>query len=145
MTIDRFQGPMRWLSNFEPCEVHFEGGVYPSSEHAYQAAKFLDPEKRKQIAALPTPAAAKKAGAIRNNPEIRPDWFMVALRVMEAVVLDKFSRNPGLRQKLLDTGDEELIEGNTWGDTFWGVCKGVGSNHLGRILMNVRASLRKEP
>ena len=60
---------------------------------------------------------------------------------MYEIVKDKFSRNPELRVKLLNTGDIELIEGNYWGDTFWGVCNGKGENHLGKILMRVRKEL----
>jgi predicted NAD-dependent protein-ADP-ribosyltransferase YbiA (DUF1768 family) len=60
---------------------------------------------------------------------------------MEGLVRQKFSKDPVLRQRLLDTGDQDLVEGNTWGDTFWGVCRGQGSNWLGRILMDVRAEL----
>jgi predicted NAD-dependent protein-ADP-ribosyltransferase YbiA (DUF1768 family) len=56
-------------------------------------------------------------------------------------VKDKFSRNPELRVKLLNTGDLQLVEGNYWGDTFWGVCNGKGENHLGKILMRVRKEL----
>lgn len=62
---------------------------------------------------------------------------------MHDIVRAKFEQNPDLRQKLLSTGSEELIEGNTWGDTFWGVCKGSGQNWLGRILMFVRDEVRE--
>jgi ribA/ribD-fused uncharacterized protein len=76
-----------------------------------------------------------------RNVEIRRDWDEVKLRIMEGLVRQKFSKDPVLRQRLLDTGDQDLVEGNTWGDTFWGVCRGQGSNWLGRILMDVRAEL----
>lgn len=65
------------------------------------------------------------------------------LDVMEACVRDKFTRNADLRRRLLETGDAELVEGNTWGDRFWGVCDGEGENHLGRVLIKVRGELRK--
>ena len=61
--------------------------------------------------------------------------------IMTALVTQKFNRHIDLRKKLLATGDEELIEGNWWGDTFWGVCRGKGDNHLGKILMEVRSKL----
>lgn len=60
---------------------------------------------------------------------------------MEDIVRDKFTRNEDLKAMLLATGDEGLIEGNWWGDTFWGECKGQGENHLGRILMKIRREL----
>jgi hypothetical protein len=61
---------------------------------------------------------------------------------MESLVKEKFTRDTELGAKLVATGDEELVEGNYWGDTFWGVCRGVGQNHLGKILMKVREELR---
>jgi predicted NAD-dependent protein-ADP-ribosyltransferase YbiA (DUF1768 family) len=63
---------------------------------------------------------------------------------MEDLSRQKFS-HPELRQKLLDTGSCTLVEGNTWGDTFWGVCDGVGENHLGKLLMTIRADLESDP
>lgn len=133
--IDSFQGDYRWLSNFEPVDVVFEGELYPSVEHAYVAAKTLDRELRKTIALMATPGAAKRAG---RAIKLRPDWEMVKLDVMEKLVRQKFM-HVRLRRLLLSTGDMEIIEGNTWGDTFWGVCNGVGENHLGKIIMAVRA------
>jgi ribA/ribD-fused uncharacterized protein len=137
--IDSFQGEYRFLSNFWAAEVVFEGITYPTAEHAYQAAKSLDPADRQRIAASPTPAQAKAAGrALR----LRDDWETAKFQVMERVVRDKFTRHADLRDRLLATGDAELIEGNTWGDRVWGVYQGEGENHLGRILMKVRAELR---
>ncbi|MEA2735214.1 MAG: hypothetical protein QOE14_1665, partial [Humisphaera sp.] len=114
--------------------------TYPSSEHAYQAAKTLDVAERKKIAATTSPADAKRAG---RALKLRDDWETAKFDVMERCVRDKFTRHPDLRQKLLATGDAELIEGNTWGDRVWGVYQGEGANHLGRILMKVRAELRR--
>ncbi len=141
-SIPEFQGEYRFLSNFWPAKVQFEGVIYPSSEHAYQAAKSLDPTERKRIAALPTPSAAKKAGAALK---LRPNWDTEKFKVMETVVRDKFTRHAELRAKLLATGDTELIEGNTWGDRTWGVYRGQGENRLGKILMKIRTELRNAP
>jgi len=138
--IDAFQGEYRFLSNFWPAEVEFEGRKYPSVEHAYQAAKSLDPADRERIAALKTPAEAKAAG---RALKVRPDWDTAKFDVMERCVLYKFSNHPELKQKLLDTGDAELIEGNTWGDRIWGVYQGEGENRLGKILMKVREQLKE--
>jgi hypothetical protein len=61
---------------------------------------------------------------------------------MGLLLMQKFTRHPQLARELVGTGDAELVEGNTWGDEFWGVCNGRGSNQLGRLLMEVRALLR---
>jgi len=140
--IAEFQGPYRFLSNFWPATVQFEGLMYPDVEHAYQSAKTLDMNVRRQIAALPTPAAAKHAG--ESFPP-RADWPQIKLAVMEQCVRFKFTHHPDLARKLMSTGNAQLQEGNTWNDRYWGVCGGVGENHLGKILMKVRAELRATP
>src|SRR2546421_11620474 len=134
-TIAEFQAEYRFLSNFFPAEVIYEGITYPTSEHAYQAAKTLDPEQRKKIAALKTPAEAKSAG---RSLKLRDDWETAKFTVMEDVVRYKFSHHPDLRDKLLATGDAYLEEGNTWNDRVWGVYQGQGENRLGKILMKIR-------
>lgn len=133
--IDKFTGEYRWLSNFYPAEILYDGLTYPTSEHAYQAAKTLDVKKRQYIANLPSPGKAKRAGQL---VVLRADWEQVKIAVMREIVRAKFSQHPDLRFKLVQTGDEELVEGNTWGDRFWGVCNGSGQNQLGKILMEVR-------
>lgn len=140
--IDSFSGEYRFLSNFWPAEVEFEGQRYPSVEHAYQAAKTLDPVERRRIATQATPSAAKRAG---RALVLRDDWLEVKLDVMESCVRDKFTRHAELRRRLLETGDAELVEGNTWGDRYWGVFEGQGENHLGKILMKIRGELRAKP
>ncbi len=134
MAIDSFHGEHRFLSNFWPAVVTLDHEHYPSVEHAYVAAKTLDAAKRKAIATVPTPGAVKRLG---RSLVLREDWDTIKLDVMRDLVGQKFE-HPDLRALLLATGDEELIEGNTWGDVFWGVCRGKGENHLGKILMAVR-------
>lgn len=138
--IDSFQGKYRFLSNFWPAVVEYEGITYPSVEHAYQASKTMDMGERRRIAEIVEPGDAKRAGRAAKQ---RPDWKEVKLRVMEDCVRYKFTHHDELRDKLLATDDAELIEGNTWNDRFWGVCNGQGENHLGKILMKVRAEIRK--
>ena len=137
--IAEFQGEYRFLSNFWPATVVYEGITYPTSEHAYQAAKTLDVEQRKRIAALQTPAEAKSAG---RALKLRDDWESVKFTVMEDVVRFKFTHHDDLRAKLLATGDAYLEEGNNWGDEVWGVCNGKGENRLGKILMKIRSELK---
>jgi hypothetical protein len=137
--IDRFAGPYRFLSNFYPATVVFEGLTYPDVEHAYQSAKTLDMTERRRIAALPTPAEAKHAG---EALKYRDDWPRIKYQVMLTCVRDKFTRNPALRAELRATGNAYLEEGNTWHDQIWGVYQGQGTNWLGKILMQVRGELR---
>lgn len=141
--IKEFKGSYRWLSNFWPAEIKYEGIVYPATEHAYQAAKFLDKNKRLRISKTFSPAEAKRMG--QDTKDRRPDWFDVSLKVMYDVNLLKYGMHSELGEMLVETFPQILQEGNTWGDTFWGICKGKGENHLGKILMKVRDVLRKTP
>jgi hypothetical protein len=138
--IDRFEGQHRFLSNFFvlPKVIPHDGILYPTTEHAFQAAKTLDFRARFEISKLHHPGLAKRAG---RGVELRPDWDRCKGRIMYELVLIKFVLNPELRGKLLDTYPNKLIEGNTWGDTYWGVCKGIGENKLGSILEIVRQQL----
>ncbi|ACV50121.1 conserved hypothetical protein [Delftia phage PhiW-14] len=137
--IDNFKTPeTEWLSNMYPCRVLYEGVVYPSAEHAYAAQKAVDWLDREEIAQAKTGYLAKQMGAAVQK---RADWDQVKMRVMLEVLRAKFFNNDFLGDKLLATGSQELVEGNWWHDTFWGVCEGVGENHLGKLLMQVRREL----
>ena len=138
--IDKFSGEYRFLSNFYLSKVTLDGIEFPSVENAYQAAKNFDRERRQMFTTLSS-AQAKSEG---KNTVKRPDWEQVKVLVMTDLVREKFTKHLDLREKLLATGDAELIEGNWWRDTFWGVCKGKGENHLGKILMKVREELQNE-
>ena len=138
--IKGFQGKYRFLSNFWSVSISFDGEIYPTVEHAYQAAKTLDQQWRMRIRQAGKPGDAKKIG---GKVPIRSDWEEIKLKVMRNLVWQKFNENVPLKEALLATGDAKLIEGNQWGDTFWGIYRGRGLNHLGRILMNVRKELRK--
>jgi ribA/ribD-fused uncharacterized protein len=148
--ILKFRGKYRFLSNFYPCEVEYEGLVYPSVENAYQAAKTA-PFRRKQFTNI-SPKKAKQLG--KKVPMLYRDWNVRRLKVMEELIRKKFTQNEELKQKLLETGDAILVEGNTWNDEFWGVNLKKpdpnsefgykGQNWLGKILMKVRDELRKE-
>lgn len=135
--INSFKGQYSFLSNFHPVQVEIEGIVYPSVEHAYVAMKTTDIELRKQISLIETAGKVKRMGRTLN---IRNDWDHIKLPVMFGLVRLKFQK-PELKLLLTSTGDSHLEEGNWWGDTFWGVCKGVGENNLGKILMRVRQEI----
>ena len=137
--ITRFDGFHEFLSNFHMTTIEFEGIIFLSSEHAFQAAKTLDMAERRKISALSTPGQAKRAG---RRVTLRPDWNDIRIGVMAEILRIKFAK-PDLRKELLDTGDAELIEGNLHKDTFWGVCDGKGHNHLGIILMEIRDEIRR--
>jgi ribA/ribD-fused uncharacterized protein len=136
-----FHGEYAFLSNFYPVRIEFEGEVYQSVEHAYQAAKTTDQGLRLAARSL-TASQARRWG---QKLRLRPDWEEVKLQVMRDLLKAKFSL-PHLRAKLLATGEMELIEGNYWHDTYWGVCQceqcGGGANHLGKLLMELRQELR---
>ena len=136
--INDFRFQCRYLSNFHVCPVHFNGHEFISSEHAYLANKCKKADEFEWIKSASTPKDAKRRSKVITPKE---NWHDISIGVMSEVVYDKFKRNLDIQEKLLATGDATLIEGNTWGDTFWGVCNGSGKNHLGLILMDVRNRL----
>src|SRR5690349_22509303 len=127
--ITSFSGDHAFLSNFYPAPTPYEGVVFPSSEHAFQAAKTLDMAERHRLADLSTPAQAKRAG---RRVVLRTDWERVKIAIMTDIVRAKFQHNHELAQKLVATANADLVEGNRHRDRFWGVCGGEGQNWLGR-------------
>jgi ribA/ribD-fused uncharacterized protein len=136
--IRSFSGAYEFLSNFYYVAIQFEGEWYLSVENAYQAAKSLVPAQRERFREV-GPGGAKRLG---RQVTLRPDWEEVKEEVMLELLRKKFAYN-GLRLQLLETGNAQLIEDNTWGDTYWGVCGGKGRNRLGVLLMQVREELRQ--
>jgi len=130
--ISAFTGEYRFLSNFfiEPDWSHVEG--------EYQVLKCANPDDVAQFSNL-TPAQCKALG---RRVDIRKDWEPIKLAVMYDLVLAKFREHPTLMAMLLNTKDQKLVEGNRWGDRYWGVCGSQGENHLGKILMKVRDEVR---
>lgn len=136
--IDSFKGNYEFLSNFAPCYIRYEGVLYTSVECAFQAAKVSDINIKKQIAQL-TPKDAKKYG---KKVKLRSDWDNVRIDIMRDLLKIKFNDDHfGYRQKLVNTGDSYIEEGNKHHDTFWGVCNGIGENHLGKLIMEIREEL----
>ena len=146
--INCFDGKWAFLSNFYWNEIEHEGIVYPTNEHFFQAMKTLDNDERRQIANCLTPGQAKRMG---RRVALRSDWESVKEDVMLLGLCLKFA-DEQLADWLLETGDEELIEGNDWSDNFWGVChckkcqaQGIqGQNRLGHLLMKVREMIKEE-
>jgi ribA/ribD-fused uncharacterized protein len=137
--IDSFEGQFSFLSNFYHCKFMYQGCSFDTAEHAFQWAKCINDEDRKLILEAETPAEAKHIG---RKVCLRPDWDEARLKVMHDILYHKFIWDDALGAALLTTRDATLIEGNTWGDTYWGMCKGQGDNHLGEILMQVRSEIR---
>jgi ribA/ribD-fused uncharacterized protein len=132
-----FFGPYRFLSNFHFVQVQLDGELYRTTEHAYQAAKTLDLDARRLIQRLSAPRDARIAG---QKVQYRDGWEEMKWDVMYDLTCQKFS-NEKLMHDLIGTYPMYLEETNTWGDTYWGVCRGVGQNQLGKILMKVREDL----
>lgn len=139
MPIERFVGDYDFLSNFYPSPISLDGHLYQTAEHAFQAQKATSDGEREWVASAPTPGGAKQRG---KRVRLRDDWNQVRLDIMYRVVKAKFDQNPDIKERLLETEYEPLVEGNTWNDKFWGVCNGKGENHLGKILMKVRHEIR---
>ena len=136
--IDSFHGKYAFLSNYYDSPIFYDGILYPTVEHAFQAAKTTVFIQRIIIANKKTPGQAKCAG---RKVTLRDNWDDIKLYIMKELIILKFT-NPKLKSALLNTKDAELIERNTWNDTYWGICNGIGENHLGKILMEVREMLR---
>ncbi len=137
--INRFTGAHSFLSNFyfSGRLVHYDDDPYSTVEHAYQAAKVESRAERREIHGCHTPGAAKRWG---QRVILRDGWDDIKREIMLELLREKFFEDP-LRAKLAATRPHDLVEGNTWGDTYWGVCGGVGENWLGRLLMRVREEI----
>lgn len=137
--IDRFREEYDFLSNFYPSELDYKGLHFLNAEAAFQAQKCLTKEEKMQFINLPS----NKSKRLGRQVHLRPDWEDVKAEIMEEIVRAKFLQNPDIAEKLLTTGEIPIIEGNTWGDTCWGVDTrtGKGNNLLGKILMKIRNEL----
>ena len=138
--IKGFFGSYRFLSNFATVKIRFSGMLFPSVEHAYVAAKTLAPKKQRYVAYIEFPGEAKQYG---KRLQLRPDWDVVKFEFMRDFLIQKFVQEP-YQTKLLNTNDAYIEETNYWDDHVWGVCDGVGENHLGKLLMKVRKGLQDE-
>ena len=135
--INKFRDDYYFLSNFYECNITYNGVTYRNNEAAFQAQKDI---KRSEEFANLSPASAKRLG---RKVTLRRDWEEVKLDIMYELLKCKFDQNPSLKEKLINTGDRLLVEGNDWHDTYWGVCNGKGSNHLGKLLMKLREEYKK--
>lgn len=132
-----FRGKQAFLNNSYMSPIILEGISYYTVEHAYQASKTVDKSEKIKISKFQTVEEAQKFGDTLIK---RPNWEEIKLPLMEQLLKQKFSKKP-LSEFLKLTGQSEIINGNIEGDTYWGVCRGIGRNHLGNLLMKIRNSL----
>lgn len=140
--INGFDGKNRFLSNFYNAPVTYNGVCYANSEAAFQAQK--QPSRAREFTKLPP----NKAKALGRNVSLRRDWDDIKLAIMRNIVHAKFKQNTYLANKLIKTGNMEIIEQNYWHDNIWGDCdcnrckNKPGKNELGKILMELRTELQ---
>jgi ribA/ribD-fused uncharacterized protein len=128
------------LSNFAALPIEIDGESWASVEHYYQASKFTDPEMREKIRLAAKPVIAKKLSQ-KYSGRIRADWMELRDSLMERALRDKLVRHRPIRDLLVETGEEELIE--TAPDRYWGIGRdGAGENRLGRLWMKLREELK---
>lgn len=138
--ITSFSGEFEFLSNFYPCDLFFIGMNFSTTEAAFQAAKTNDFQERLAISLADTPGKAKRLG---RRVTLCSDWEQIKDQVMLDLLRLKFTKGSDLGNRLDRTGHAILVEGTTWHDQYWGVCKcpehkGAGRNVLGQLLMQVR-------
>ena len=143
--INSFDNEYAFLSNFYPspiimCAANGEYVTALTVEHYFQAMKTKDITQQLQILRATTPGQAKRLG---RKCTLREDWEEIKDQVMLNALRQKFM-DKQFKEKLLATGNQILVEGNTWGDTYWGVCRGQGKNKLGKLLMQVREEIKNE-
>lgn len=134
--IDNFKDKYYFLSNYYNCDVYYKGYHFNNTEAAFHSQK--DPTRVKEFLTL-TPNEAKKLG---RKVKLRADWEEIKDNIMYEICLAKFTQNTILKEKLLQTGNAILIEGNTWHDNYWGKYNEQGLNKLGNILMRIRGELQ---
>jgi len=138
MEINNLKGS--FLSNFYESSIELDAVVYRNAEAAYQAMKSNDSLVRVKFINL-NGASAKALG---KRIELRKDWNDIKLDMMYKIVKNKFMQNSTITKLLIDTNDKVIIEGNNWGDIYWGICNGIGENNLGKILMKIREEMKYE-
>ncbi len=141
MAVTQFVDDYAFLSNIFPASFVWQGIIWKSVDYAFLAAKTLNMDSRRELAAMPNYASAKHYSMYLEP--LRPDWASDKVKdtIMTELIKAKFTQNLELKAKLIATNDLNLIAGNAWGDSYWGVCFGKGENVLGQLLMQLRAEL----
>jgi ribA/ribD-fused uncharacterized protein len=130
------------FSNFSSFMVEYKGVLWMTSEHAYQASKFVDAPLIEQIKNARSSHDAFKLA--RANPDrVKPDWDNIKLQIMDEIVRAKHSQHAYIQKKLLETGTKEIVEDSPV-DSFWGWGSDrKGENNLGKIWMRLREELTR--
>lgn len=142
--INEFRGKYSWLSNFYLCDILYNEKYWSSSEHIYQAMKCVYDTDKKIIRLCSLKNIKKEV----RKYDFVDNWDTIRDNIMEMALHLKFSQNIYLLKKLINTGDEELIEGNYWHDNYWGDCNCydcsnvIGRNKHGTLLMNIRKEIK---
>lgn len=141
ITIPYYEESYFALHNFSAHAIEIDGITYPTAEHAFHALKFDDSNLRDRIIACPSPIAAFKLGK-ELKPHRRPDWDDIKIDILTDIIRHKAQQNPDVKETLLLSGSEEIVEANPT-DDFWGNGpNGDGQNHTGKILMKIRDELK---
>lgn len=135
--INSFKGYYNFLSNMYECDIMFCGRKFSCVENFFQAYKCKTIEEFNKFKGI----NGYDSKYLGRRVTLREDWNDIRVNVMRKALYLKFNQNEELRYKLFGTRGYELIEGNNHGDCYWGVCKGVGENMLGKLLMEVRDNL----
>eukprot|EP00771_Trimastix_marina_P000945 gnl/Trimastix_PCT/1981.p2 GENE.gnl/Trimastix_PCT/1981~~gnl/Trimastix_PCT/1981.p2 ORF type:complete len:182 (-),score=23.35 gnl/Trimastix_PCT/1981:43-513(-) len=145
-TINFYRAGDTWglFSNFYASPVYLDEKRWPTTEHYFQAQKFLEERYQEEIRRAPKPRDAANLGRRRDWP-LRKDWEEIKEDVMERALMAKFTQHNELRAQLLSTGDAHLVE-HTTNDRYWGDGggDGAGRNRLGFLLEKVRGRIVAE-
>lgn len=129
------------FSNFAAYPIQLNGNSWPTSEHYFQAQKFVGTPHEEEVRNAKSPMIAARMGRDRKKP-LRRDWESVKVPLMRDAVRAKFTQHEDLREILLATGDAKIVE-HTENDSYWGDGgDGSGKNMLGQILMQIRQELQ---
>ena len=140
INIPYYESSFFALHNFSAHSIVYKGAVYPTVEHAYHSSKFDDVDIKKEIQQAGNPLLAytlgqKYASARKSN------WDEIKVNVLYEIIKEKVKQYDEVKNVLLSTGNDEIIEVNP-NDDFWGNgIDGNGQNNTGKILMRIRQEL----
>lgn len=129
------------FSNFSSHAVVYKNILYPTAEHAYHASKFDDEKIKNEILNAKSPLEAYKIGKLNKSKRIS-NWDEIKINVLYEIIKEKVNQHIEVKEALLSTGNNEIVEVNP-NDSFWGNGKdGKGENQMGKILMRIRSELQ---